>query len=224
MPTLQIEFKNRKFVSHNGVNVKVATDTHVEGNGWNGDVDEKGNISFIAVQYYEEVRHQLKFKINNGYVKKLLKIGDGRPRVLKSYRIPNWPIDGVIGLSDGDICNRTAYFRTDEFQKFLDEYGFTAVRCESANGIYTLMEKRDEQSTFLSESIETDGKVKELSPGYVDDKYDTKLFPDIEQVVEVTDASWVIKMVWKRDKLNKRILYTLDTPWEIVGLPKLEIE
>lgn len=176
MPTLQIEFKNRKFVSHNGVNVKVATDTHVEGNGWNGDVDEKGNISFIAVQYYEEVRHQLKFKINNGYVKKLLKIGDGRPRVLKSYRIPNWPIDGVIGLSAGYIDTRNTYFRTADFQQFLDEYGITAVRCESTNGIYTLMEKRDEQSTFLSESIETDGKVKELSTDYVDDKMENCWF------------------------------------------------
>lgn len=222
MATLQIEFRDKKFVSNNGVNVKVATDTHIEGNGWKGNVDENGNFYFIVREYHERVLHQLKFQIKNGYVKKTLKIGDQMPKVLKSFKISGWPIDGVIGLSDGYICNRTTYFRTVEFQKFLDEYGLTAVRCEAANGLYTCMEKRDNQSTFLSESIETDGYVRELSTDYVDDKYATKVLPDIEQVLEVTDASWVIKTVWKRDELNSRILYTLDNPWKIIGLPKPE--
>lgn len=223
MATLQIEFKNKKFVSHNGVNVNVATDTHIEGNGWSGDVDENGNFYFIATQYYKGERHQLKFKIMNGYVKKLLKIGDGRPRVLKSYKIQNWPIDGVIGLSAGRIDTRVVYFRTADFQKFLDEYGITAVRYESANGIYSIMRKHDGlHSMFFSEYIETDGNVKVISEDIkVDEESLLKPF-EIHEMVEVTDASWVIRNIRKYGEVNDRILYTLDNPQQIVGLPKPE--
>lgn len=223
MATLQIEFKDKKFVSHNGVNVKVATKTHIEGNGWSGEVDEKGNFYFIATQYYQGKRHQLKFKIFNGYVKKLLKIGDGRPRVLKSYKLPNWPIDGVIGLSAGYIDKRVTYFRTADFQQFLDEYDITAVRCESANGIYNLLQKYDGlHSMFFSEGIESDGTVKVISKDIkVDEESSAKSF-DINVMTEVTDASWAIKTVWKYGELKHRILYTPDDPQEIIGLPKLE--
>lgn len=222
MSTLQIEFKDKKFVSHNGVNVNEATETHIVGNGWEGEVDEKGNFYFIATQYYRGKRHQLKFKIYNGYVKKLLKIGDGRPRVLKSYKLPNWPIDGVIGLPSGYIDERATYFRTSDFQRFLDEYGITAVRCESASGIYNLMQKHDGHSIFLFESIETDGKIEVISGDTeVDKELEESIF-DVNQMIEVTDASWVIRTVWKYGELKHRILYTLDDPQQIVGLPKLE--
>lgn len=222
MATLQIEFKDKKFVSHNGVNVKVATETHIEGNGWSGEVDEDGNFYFIATQYYQKKRHQLKFKITNGYVKKILKIGDDITKVLKSYRIKDWPINGVIGLSAGYIDKRVTYFRTADFQHFLDAYGITAVRCESASGIYNLMQKYDGHSIFLFESIETDGKIEVISGDTEVDKEPEESIFDVNQMVEVTDASWVIKTVWRYSKINNRILYTLDDPQEIVGLPKLE--
>lgn len=223
MATLQIEFKHKKFVSHNGVNVKVATDTHIEGNGWSGDVDENGNFYFIATQYYQKKRHQLKFKIVNGYVKKILKIGDDIPKVLKSYRIQDWPINGIIGLSAGYIDKRVTYFRTADFQQFLDEYSITAVRCEPANGIYNLLKKHDGlHSTFFSESIESDGTVKVISEDIkVDEESSLKPF-DINEMIEVTDASWTIRNVWKYGELKHRILYTLDDPQQIVGLPKPE--
>lgn len=223
MATLQIEFKNRKFVSHNGVDVKSMTDTHLEGNGWYGYVDEKGNITFIANHYYKGERHQLKFEVENGYLKKTLKIGNHMPKVLKTLRIAGWPLDGVIGLSAGFIDKRTCYFRTAEFQQFLDDNGLTAVRYEPVNGIYTVVRKCNEESTFWTEEIETDGKVTELGTNYMrNGRYDNnnKLLHDIEQVLEVTGATWTIKTAWKRGVLNNRILYTLDNPREIKGLPK----
>lgn len=223
MATLQIEFKDKKFVSNNGVNARVTTGTYIEGNDWIGEVDENGNFSFMAIRYYKGVRHQLKFKITDGYVKKILKIGDDKPKVVKSYKMPEWPIDGVIGLSSGFIDTRVTYFRTADFQHFLDEYGITAVRCESANGIYNLLQKHDGcHAMFFSEAIETDGKEKMISEDVVNyDEVTEKPF-DINQKVEVTDASWVIKNVWKFGELNNRILYTLDDPQQIVGLPKLD--
>lgn len=223
MSTLQIEFKDKKFVSHNGVNVIVATDTHIEGNGWSGNVDENGNFYFIATQYYDRKLHRVKFQIKNGYVKKTLKIGKDFPEVLKSYRIKDWPINGVIGLSGGYIDKRVTYFRTADFQQFINEYGITAVRCESANGIYNLLQKHDGlHSMFFSESIESDGTVKVISKDIkVDEKSSAQPF-DITEMIEVTDASWVIRTVWKYGELKYRILYTLDDPQQIVGLPKLE--
>lgn len=222
MATLQIEFKDKKFVSHNGVNVKLATSTHIEGNGWSGDVDENGNFYFIATQYYQGKRHQMKFKIANGYGKKILKIGDDIPKVLKSYRIQDWPINGIIGLSAGYIDKRVTYFRTADFQQFLDEYGITAVRYEAASGFYELKQRHDGRSIVYHESIETDGKMKVISEDIeVDEESTLKPFA-VNQRIEVTDASWVIKTVWKFGKFNNRILYTFDDPQQIVGLPKLE--
>lgn len=225
MATLQIEFKNGKFISNNGVNIEVATDTYIKGNGWIGKVDECGNIVFNAIHYYDKgVRHQLKFKITDGYVKKILKIGDNKPRVLKSFRLDRWPIDGTIGLTSGYIDERVTYFRTASFQRFLDQHGITAVRCESANGIFNLMQKHDGiHCTFFSENIERDGKVKELSRDAINYNEGMNCKPfDILNMVEVSDASWTIKTVWMHGKMNNRILYTLDDPQEIVGLPKFE--
>lgn len=225
MATLQIEFKNGKFVSHNGVNVDVATNTYIKGNGWTGEVDENGNIVFNAVHYYDKgVRHQLKFKIVNGYVKKILKVGADKPKVLKSYKMEQWPIDGVIGLTAGYIDKRTTYFRTASFQNFLNQHGITAVRFESANGIFNLMQKHDRLCrVFFSEEIKSDGRLKKISRNVAnsDGENEYKTFDEFN-MVEVTDASWTIKTVWKHGKMNNRILYTLDDPQRIVGLPKFE--
>ena len=52
MATLQIWIRDKKFVSTNGVNLQVATETHVAGNGWCGDIDENGNIDFYVKRSY----------------------------------------------------------------------------------------------------------------------------------------------------------------------------
>lgn len=41
-------------------------------------------------------------------------------------------------------------------------------------------------------------------------------------MMEVVEASWVIKTVWKNGQIKYRILYTLDNPLEIEELPKHE--
>ena len=211
MATLQIEFKDGKFISHNGVNVEEATSTHIKGNGWIGNVDEEGNLYFIAIWKRKKARHQLKYTITNGYVKKVLRIGNEKSIVLKSYRMEKWPIDGIIGLSAGDIDKRITYFRSSDFQNFLDEHGITAVRYESANGIYKLIH---ESTTNFHEYIDTDGTAQTISQ-------ETKE-TETNQKVEVTDASWVIKKVYNSGVLTHCILYTLDDPKQIIGLPKVK--
>lgn len=222
MGTLQIEIRNGKIFSHKGVDVEVMDDTHIEGNGWVGDIDEKGDLAFIATKFYNGERHQLKFRIKEGYVKKLLKIGDCRPRVLKSYKIKERPVNCIIGLSNGYIDNRVCYFRKSSFQKFLDEYEITEFRHESPNTIYRLISEHNGHTLILNEEIETDGNSKLLpAPSGWDEKSElgenTMLY-----MMEVVGASWVIKTVWKNRQVKHRILYTLDNPQEIVGLTKPE--
>ena len=104
MATLKIQFKDSKFVSHNGVNVESFEENYVKGNGWECRITEKGRIDCIATEFYNGERHQIKLKIDKGYAKVLLKIGDGRPRAIKSYRMAMWPQDGVIVLPAGFIA------------------------------------------------------------------------------------------------------------------------
>ena len=221
MATLKIEFKDSKFVSNNEVNVVKMTENEFEGNGWKGRVDEAGNFSFVCVKYYGNQRYQLKFRVSGGYFKKTLKIGESKPIVLKSYYYKQWPADGIIGLSSGVVYERNCYFRTADFQSFLDENDITAVRFEESNGFYKLCQKKEKEGkrTFFFEELQTDGRCNLVSER---SSYDDN--PQVDstiKVVELRDASWALKTVWMNGSVSNRILYTLDNPREIVGLPKL---
>ena len=222
MATLQIEVRDGKFVSNNGVNIQVATETHVAGNGWCGDIDGNGNIDFYAIRFYEGIRYKIKFQIRNREVKTWLRIGNQPPKILKYYKLDRWPDNGVIGLSNGILTKRVTYFRTSAFQKFLDEYCITAVRCESANRIYNTLQQHNGHMMIFSEDIETDGKNQVLSRDVdLTETSNEKPFY-INEMIEVSDASWVIKTVRRYGEVKHRILYTLDEPQQIIGLPKLE--
>ena len=221
MATLKIQVKDSKFVSHNGVNVETFEANYVKGNGWECRITELGRLDCIATEFYNRgERHQIKFKIDKGYAKVLLKIGDGHPRAIKSYKMDKWPVDGVVVLPSGYIDNRRPHFRNVEFQKFLDENDLTAVRHESANGIYHVMMEHNGHTVVFNEDIETDGRITEISEEIHDEAKDRQFC--IKRMLEVTDATWVIKTAWRLNKYEHRILYTFDNPKEIVGLPKLE--
>ena len=219
MATLKIQVKDSKFVSHNGVNVETFQANYVKGNGWECRIGKQGRLDCIATEFYnKEERHQIKFKIDKGYAKVLLKIGDGRPRVLKTCKLEMWPQDGVVVLPAGFIDKICPYFRNEEFQKFLEDNALTAVRHKSANGIYHVMMEHNGHTVVFDEEIESDGRVTEISEETHNESKDGQFC--IKRMLEVTDATWVIKTVWRLGKYQHRILYTLDNPKEMVGLPK----
>ena len=199
-------------------NVVSATPEEIVGNGWECKTDEKGNITFVSVQYVKGVRYQLKFKIVDGFVKKILKIGDDKPVVLKAYILEKWPIDGVIGLGSGAIKNRTTYFRTQEFQDFLDKYGITAVRFESPNNIHSVVKINKEGFYTLHESIKTDGNSETIDQNLQIDSANQNII--LQQKIKVTNATWVVKTVLKGGKLTNKILFTTAKPQELRNLPK----
>ena len=156
MANLSIEVKDSKFVSHKGVSVQIFTENHVLGNTWECRITENGRIDCISTQFYSGERHQIKFKIDKGYVKVLLKIGDAHPTVLKSYKLEKWPMDGVIVLPTGYIDKRRPHFRKSNFQKFLDKNTLSAVRCEDPNKIYRLLWEHNGHTISFNEEIQTD--------------------------------------------------------------------
>lgn len=210
MATLLIRIIDSKFVSHNGVNLKTFEEHHVSGNGWEATLSEDGKLECVALRYYEGVLHLVKFKIQKGYVRQILKIGDKRARVLRSFKIKKWPAEVVLGLPGGYIDSRRPYIRTEEFQGFLDKYNISSVQNENANGIYQLIREVKNGEVVYEETIKTDGNVKLIK---TDDENGFYRY-------EVTDASWVIKTI-EKDGNKIKVLYTTDNPILIKNLPEI---
>ena len=220
MATLLIRVQDSKFVSHNGVNVEKFTENEVVANGWKCTITENHRIDCIATEFYKKERHQIKLKINNGWVKVLLKIGNDRPRVRKSYKLDSWPEDGILVLPEGFIDKRNPRFRKNDFQEFLDENNLTAIRTEEPNTIYATTLEYNGHAIIFDEVIETDGKTRVISEEMkVDEKSELQPYI-INKMIEVTDATWVLKTVYKMGKYLHRILYTTEDLQNIVGLPK----
>ncbi len=219
MATLKVQVKNSRFVTYSGVEVKLFTPTKVKGNGWECCIDDKGNITCVAQQYYNDVRHTIKLNIKNGWVKLLLKVGDQQTKALRSYKLESENTDGLIGLPAGYIDKRRAYFRDAKFQEFLDAHELTAVNFESANGIYELKEEFWRGESIYKEEIDdTDGCAELIFNDVKKSEEDEEGSFLIVRRVEVTNATWTIKKVVKGSKIQ-RILYTSDNPKKIMNLP-----
>lgn len=220
MATLQLKVQKSRFVEHNGVEVKTFTPTYVEANGWKCYIKDNGNIVCIAEQDYSGIRYKSKIALKKGYVKLLLKKGFRHPKVLKSYKLEVWPVDGVIGLPGGHISSRRPYFRDEEFQKFLKEHELSAVRHGEASVIYTLKEKLRGGKVSYREEIEaSDGRTELIFNDILKREKDEEGTFTILRKVEVTNATWVIKKVVSGTGIN-RILYTTENPNKITNLPK----
>ena len=209
MATLRIGIKESKFVSHNNVNLRIFEEHYVSGNGWEVTMSEDGKLECVASQFYGGIRHLVKFKVKKGYARLIIKRGDKRASVIKSFKMEEWPSEVILGLPGGYIDNRRPYIRRKSFQEFLDKYEITSVRNETANGTYQLIQEIKDGNIIYDEKIETDGNVMIVSEDTENGMYR----------YEVTNASWVIKTV-HQDSGIIRILYTTDNPELIMNLPK----
>ena len=102
--------------------------------------------------------------------------------------------DGIIGLAGGDVRNRYAYFRTNEFSAFLKKIGVDSVKREDPNGEFTV-------GGNGRISIKTDG---EASTNWNSSWSDHKI---------VTNATWAVVTKTYNNGFNQvhsTILYTLE--------------
>ncbi len=75
--------------------------------------------------------------------------------------------DGTLGLAGGNIYSRYAYFRSEEFQKFLNKFGITAIKKEDPNQKFSGFSNFSGWGT-ASQKVWSDGNIEwdyEDAPG-----------------------------------------------------------
>ena len=172
--------------------------------------------------------HSIRYTIYpNGFAKLTLKVPNEPVREMKlGFVVKKGEVfgNGVLGLSDGFIDHRYAFFREENFQKFLRKYGITAVLHEDPNRIFCLKNGESENNSFYMK-LWTDGfpisigTQKELLNSF------GKKFQGVVECVSINDAKWTLtRRVIKSG--NKEIvsmnLFTLERNIDVLkGLPKL---
>lgn len=125
--------------------------------------------------------------------------------------------DGTLGLAGGNVYSRYAYFRTADFQKFLSEFGITAVKREDPNQVFSSFCAYS-GSGSANQTVETDGKVEwnyEDAPGSREYFEAPGANPNLYEGTEthkISGATWAIVETRENygDNHNyAKILYTL---------------
>ena len=118
--------------------------------------------------------------------------------------------DGTLGLAGGNIYSRYAYFRSEDFQKFLSKFGITAVKREDPNQQFSGFSVCSGCGTS-SQNVWSDGEIeKHEVPGERPNTFHT-----------VSNATWAIvenKRDYKDDHNYSVILYT--TVKNVISLEK----
>lgn len=150
----------------------------------------------VQNRYSEEVSPDGLYFRGNGWEVKLeggkivchseRKYSDG---VAKCHRV--FPLkDGMLGLAGGNVRERYAYFRDEEFVQFLHDYRVTTMKRGDPDGTYTGHQEYSARNDIVS-SLYTDGLVEEQyceswsgAPNYQTYKGNTTWV--------VTGATWVV--------------------------------
>ncbi len=197
MATLKIKIEGNRIVSSNGVYFKGISEDglHAAGNGWEVTIrPTSGKRPGRIIAHCER------------------QYSDGPAVCHREFRLE----DGLLGLAGGNVYSRYAYFRKASFQKFLDEFGITAVKREDPNQTFTGFSAYSGWGT-ATQDVETDG---ELVQSYEDAPGSRERFespggnPNLYEGREthtVTGATWAIverKEDYRDNHNHSRILYT----------------
>lgn len=218
MATFRIDVRNGKFVGHNGIQIKEFSENHICANGWKCFITEHGAIVCMCKAKTPYGTRTKKFVLKKGETKITLKNEQGETRLIKQFKLEDWPVEGTIGLSSGNISERRAYFRPRIFQEFLDRHDLTAVSGIDPNRTYSLEDYKNGEK-FLTQKIISDGKIEYLGDEHcwlekIFDEGDHKMFRDYD----VSEATWVI-IKSDGDKGKSSVLYTLRDAEKIPDLP-----
>ena len=148
MATAKLTIKDGKIINHRDRYFDSLSENGKEycGNGWvvkikDGRKDRPGRIICHAEREYS----------------------DGPAVCHREFRLA----DGTLGLAGGNIYSRYAYFRSEDFQKFLNKFGITAVKKEDPNQRFSGFSNYSGWGT-ASQDVWSDGKVEwdyEDAPG-----------------------------------------------------------
>lgn len=221
MATLQIRVKNGLFVATNNCCVDAFDSTYVHANGWYCYINQDGSITCNAKENYSDGIHSIRYEIlANGFARLSLKVPYTNITTLKQgFVIPKGArlCNGLVGLSDGNIDNRYAYFRDITFLRFMDKFGITSVKHENPNQNYCGFIKIPDCGNVYQE-IFSDGQIRWLYKHTPQKKFFHKKSSESNSDFypgtiyhTVSDASWVIIERHAESDSNNavsRILYT----------------
>lgn len=211
MATLRITVRAGKFIKASGTDFKKINERQVIGNGWRAYIHSDGTIECISAQQYSDGQHSIRYVLYPDNIEKLtlLTPSDGLNVLYKRKRDTR---EGVLGLSDGFIDERYAYFRQIEFQKFLDRYSITAVDRSDPNRIFNMSNKQWKDGSVYYH-LYTDGVVEVVDMSFIQTQnecYDNIRYETMLRI-KVSNATWAIlrkKCNFSGDVKQSAILYS----------------
>ena len=234
MATVTIRIENGFFVNACGRYIESVKPTHVVANGWDCIIRKDGSIECDSVREYSDGKHSVRYAIQkNGFAKLTLKRPGEKIQTLKKGFVISKGhklLDGTLGLSGGNIDTRYAFFRDSSFQKFLEEHNISSVQKEDPNNRFFTLRTANYGGGDCRSSILTDGIVHSVKISYGRTDQWEQDFPftcsyEREELVSVEGATWVIhKQSQHEGNRNScfKILYTLENPTTLVGIPNVE--
>lgn len=219
---LEIKIKDGKFVSSNNVNVEEFSDTYVRGNGWQCFIKVNGAIKCETISQENADMQQTKYFIiypNGSGQLKYRKNEEPPIHLRKRYVVPKGCSikNGTIGLSSGTIEERYAYFRHEELQNFLEQYGINRIKKADPNDVYQGYLVYNDSENYYS-TIITDGEEVIINDPSEIEKLSKNFSTSDDFIIRsekiiVTNATWALKVVRKRkgeEVYVYRVLYTLE--------------
>ena len=95
----QLVIKDKQFEFSEQVEVKKYKPRHVVSNGWECYIKKDNAVSCIFTQGYFGVEYKFMFKIfKNGVMAWLSQKGNEEAEILKTVKLEQWPVNGMITL------------------------------------------------------------------------------------------------------------------------------
>ena len=223
---LEITLSKGLFVKTNGINVIKLKKKYVNANGWECFIEKSGRIRCRVIEGDKELNYCIS---KSGYARMTYKEKDGTTRILKEgYVIGKTESikNGTIFLSDGPILKRHTFFRSAGLQKFYTKYGINRIKRENPNTVYSVrnghcnnLDASEEVAPIVGTYCEiiTDGDKEIIAEVQGSTEKLKEKFPncnafELEEMVEVKNATWVIKHIktWNENEVREyRVLYSL---------------
>lgn len=218
MATLEITLKDGKFESTN-MPVDILTDTYLKGLGWECYIFDNGKISCKATEFYNGEKVSMRYVLwPHGYARLTYKREWLAPMTKKNgYVVPKGVMikDGVIGLSDGEIKNRFAFYRTETLQNALKKLGINKIRRQDPNKQYFIKNGCYFKGKNSME-IATDGICEQMffsngKTGIFEIEHPGEGYHETEEFIKVSDATWVLTTFRREDVKGVKEYKTLYT-------------
>lgn len=221
---LEITLKNGLFDKTNGVNICEFRETYIKANDWECFIKKDGGIVCRVIEGNKELRYAI---LKSGYSRMTYQEGNEPMKIIKEGYVINRGEsigNGVIFLSDGYITEKHTFFRSESLHKFHLEYGIARIKKVDPNMQYFIKNAHckgggydtDEINSGVFSEVLTDGKANKTAEIWTDTQKLSEKYPgcdvsELEEMIEIEDATWAIQHVrkWRDDKIKEyRILYS----------------